>query len=123
MSASLTLSGGLARPYVKLLSTTSRFDVYTATKAERSKIVSVSVVNATNAAKIVLLEWYDGTNYHKIWRKSVAADSTEIVTDIPVAFKTDGEKLCATEAVTGNVVTVTAFIATDTSAMGQGSAA
>lgn len=122
MSATLTLSGGLARPYVKKPANTSRNDIYTATKAERSKVVSLSIVNADSSARLVTIEWYDGTNYHVIWRESVAANDTVSVIDIPVAFKTDGEKLCVTAAA-ADVVTVTLFLATDTSAMGQGSAA
>lgn len=122
MSATLNLSGGLEKPYVKLPANTSRNDIFAPTKAVRAKLVSLSIVNADSTARIVTIEWYDGTNYHVIWRKSVAANDTVSVIDVPIAFKTDGQKLCVTAAA-ADVITVIAFIAIDTSAMGQGSAA
>lgn len=122
MSATLNLSGGLEKPYCVLPTDTSRTDIYTSTKATRAKLVCLSIVNADSSARIVTIEWYNGAAYKIIWRKSVPANDTASVIDVPVSFKTDGEKLCATCAA-GNVISITAFIAIDTSAMGQGSAA
>lgn len=108
MSARANFVAGLTRETPVLLTTTNQTDIYTA-DAENYTLLGFGIVNDHSSAITVSVHWFDGTSSHLIWKGSVAANSTEIITDIPKPFD-NGDKLQAT-AGTANQITVNAIVA------------
>lgn len=108
MSVQGNYQGGVERSTDGLLlTTTNQTDVYEAT--DRDVIIAAfSVANEDSSARVVTVEYYDGSTDRTIWHKSVAADDTEIVSDIPQRLYS-GDKIKATAA-GANVITVNLVI-------------
>lgn len=122
MSVSTSLAGIVQPPSTTLLTTTAKTDVFTASDKYVQKVVSIAVANEdTSSAVKVTLHWHDGTDDHCFWVKEVAAKSTEIVSDIPLALssRVATQKIKAT-AGTGNVVSITIVSVADYAAQGGG---
>lgn len=106
MTIQASYSGGLSRePNPTRLTTTGNTDIYTATD-NTVTVAGFGIANETGSAVAISVFWYNLTNTtsYLIWRGSIAADATEIVSDIPQRMRT-GDKITATAA-TGNALTV-----------------
>jgi len=118
MSVNLALSGAPIRPKSTLLTTTSATVVFTASDKVPSTVVWISVVNQDGSARLVTLEWNDGTTDRKFWQKSVAANTTEMIDVLlSLSSKTATQTVKATAA-SANVVTVTVAAVEDYSKTG-----
>ena len=107
MSVSGNYSGGVARPIPVRLTSTSATDIVTAT--DRSDVVSsFSLANETGSAVVVALHYYDGATDFLIFRRSIPATDTVIVSDLPIRLY-PGDKFKATAA-SANAITVTPIL-------------
>ena len=88
-----------------LLTGTSDTDVYTAT-SNTELCAGFSVVNSSASGVIISISYYNATstNSRLIFKRTVAANDTEIVDNLPRRMRT-GDKITATAA-TGNVLTI-----------------
>ena len=114
MSLSLNHFGTIQRPISVFLTTTNKTDLLTGSFAvsreSRPKIGSISIVNADASARLVTLEWHDGTNDHVFFRRSIPANETVILDNVPILFLDNDWTLKATAA-QANVITVTVILA------------
>ncbi|XHB99354.1 hypothetical protein ABWH97_13905 [Nitratireductor sp. ac15] len=121
MSITVPLPGIVQPPVTTSLTTTSKTDVFTASDKANEVVVSISVANKTASGVDVTLEWHDGSSDFIFWMKSVAAKTTEIVSDLPLALSSrhgNTQKIKAT-AGTGNAVSVTVVSAMDMAQQGR----
>jgi hypothetical protein len=66
---------------------------------------SFSLANETGSAVIVAMHYFDGTTDFLMFRRSVPATDTIIISDLPIRLYS-GDKIKATAA-SGNAITVT----------------
>lgn len=104
MSVSGNYIGGVARPFPARLTTTNATDIVVAT--DHSEIIaSFSLANETGSAVVAACHYYDGTTDFLVFRRSVPANDTVIVSDIPLRLYS-GDKFKVTAA-SANAITVT----------------
>lgn len=98
MSVQGTFIGTVAQPESVVLGGTSKTDIVTAAD-DSLTVASVSVANDTAGAVVCKLYWFKAANStdYLFWESSVAANSTTIVSDIPIRLA-DGDKLKAVGA-------------------------
>lgn len=121
MSTLIPLIGGLTPCLPVRLTTTSRTDIFTAEfNGGRARNVVVAVVcsNETAGAVNILIEYFDGTNNHFLFRRPVPANDSVIFSDFPIAL-TDQQKIRATAA-SGNAITVATAVIEDNGMLGGG---
>lgn len=113
MSVSLNVTGSIELPISQRLSTTNQTDLLTGnnavTKQMRAKLAAVAIVNEDSSARLVTLEYNDGSSDYKIWQKSMAANTAEFITDFPMPFKDSTWTLKGTAAA-ADVVTITVLL-------------
>ncbi len=97
---------------------TSITDIYTATNPNGTTVVAITLANETAGAVIVKIDRYDGATNWNTWRKSVAANSTEILSDFPMKLRS-GHKIKAT-ADGANAITVNVDVVLDGAASKSG---
>lgn len=105
MSVNSNIAGGLQEPVSVRLTTTSNTDIFEAEDRNIS-IISMSIANETAGAVTISVFWFDdsaATSY-LVFRSSIPADGTVIITDIPLRLA-DGDKVTATAA-SANALTV-----------------
>lgn len=107
MSVSAFFNGGIETPLPIRLTTTSLTDIFTATDRS-STIASWSLANETGGGVLADCYYYDGTTNFLVFSRSVGANDTVIVTDIPLRLR-DGNKF-KVQAATGNAITVTPIV-------------
>lgn len=108
MSVHGNYGGGLENPVpVAITLAATKTDIVTAND-NAATLASFGVSNNGGGATVVQVYFYDGTTDFLIWVKSVADDTTEIVSDLPIALR-DGDKIKA-EAVNADYVTITPVI-------------
>jgi hypothetical protein len=95
MSVQGTYIGNVAQPDSVVLAGTSKTDIVTATDNSLT-MASVSLANDTGGAVTCKLYWFKAANAtdYLFWESSVAANSTAIVSDIPIRLM-DGDKIKA----------------------------
>lgn len=105
MSVNSNIQGGLNQPIALRLTGTSNTDLFEATD-DNTSIISMSIANETGSAATISVFWYSAasTTSYLVFRSSIAANGTTIVTDIPIRLR-NGDKITAT-ADTGNALTV-----------------
>lgn len=107
MSVSGNYFGGVQTPTPTRLTSTSATAV--ATGVDRFSVVSAwSLANETGSAVQVSLHFNDGATDFMIWRGSVAANGTTVVSDLPILLR-EGQSIKATAA-SANAITVTPII-------------
>ena len=106
MSVQGTYIGNVAIPESVVLSGTSKTDIVIATDNSLT-MAAASIVNDTAGAIICKLYWFKTANStdYLFWEGSVPANSTVIVSDIPIRML-DGDKI---KAVGASGVCVTAI--------------
>lgn len=100
-------SGGIEASIPVRLTTTAITDIYTGTD-KNSTAATITIANETGGAVSVIISYFDGTTNHAVFRKSVPANDTIQVTNMPMKLKI-GDKVKAT-AGTANALTVTCSI-------------
>jgi len=109
MSVSLIYEGGIQAAAPVRLTTTSATDIVTAPTADNTIIISsFSLANETGSAVQMSVHYYDGTTDFLWFARSVPANDTIIVCEIPMRLR-GGQKMKATAA-TGNAITVTPIV-------------
>ena len=104
MSIQGTYRGGLVNPSdITRLTTTSATTIFTAVNSSQT-LAGFSLANETASAVIVACHFNDGTTDFLFFRRSVPANDTVIVTDIPIRMRS-GDSFKVTAA-TGNAITV-----------------
>lgn len=122
MSVLLQIAGVVQKPKTVQLTTTNKTDLLTISDKVSEKIVSISVANESAGTAIpVALYWHDGTNDHVFWVGEVPAQSTSIISDLPILLnsKVATEKIKG-QAGTANQISVTLVRIIDFSAQGGG---
>jgi len=106
MSVQGTYIGNVAQPESVVLAGTSKTDVVTAPDSSLT-MASVSFANDTAGAVVCKLYWFRTANStdYLVWENSVPANSTLIVSDIPIRLL-EGDKI---KAVGNTGVCVTAI--------------
>jgi hypothetical protein len=99
--------GGLQGITPVVLSTTDLTDVFEA-KSDEIIFAGFGLVNDTGSAVDVSVYTYNGTTDFLYWKGSVAANSPEKETDLPVKFRM-GHKV-KVQASTGSAITVRPII-------------
>jgi hypothetical protein len=107
MSVSGNYAGGVERPLPTRLTGTGATDVVTANDSS-GVVSSFSLANETGSDVVVAVHYFDGTTDFLIFRRSVPATDTIIISDLPIRLY-GGDKLKATAA-SGNAITVTPII-------------
>lgn len=115
MSVNLALTGAPGRPQSTLLTTTSATVVLTASDKTPTTVAWISVVNQDSSARLVTLEWNDGTTDRKFWQKSVAANSTEFLDLLLSLYSKAATQTIKATAAAADVVTVTVVAVEDRS--------
>lgn len=119
MSVSALLVGGLIKPQSTVLTTTSQTDIFTAQVGNsnaRTIVLAASIVNDSGGAITVTLEWYDGTNDRKWFKRSVPANDTIFIDQLQLMLL-NGYKIKATASAQPGI-TVTLSILQDSGALG-----
>lgn len=107
MSVDAYYQGGLENPKPVRLTTASATAIFTATD-NNVTIGAFSLANETASATIVDIHFNDGSTDHLVFRRSVPADDTVIVDNLPLRLRS-GNIFKATAA-TANRITVTPII-------------
>lgn len=119
MSVSALLVGGLIKPQSVVLTTTSQTDVFTAEVGNsnaRTIVLAASIVNDSAGAIVVTLEWYNGTNDRKWFKRSVPANDTIFIDELQLMLL-NGYKIKATASAQPGI-TVTLSVLQDSGALG-----
>lgn len=119
MSVAALLLGGLQKPISTFLTTTSQTVVFTAQVGNsnaRTIVLSAGLVNETGSAATLTLEWNDGTTDRKWFKRSVPANDTVFIDQLPLMLL-NGFTIKAT-ASAGNAITITLSIMQDSGALG-----
>jgi hypothetical protein len=114
MSVSINTHGALEQPTSVRLTSTSITDIYTATNPNGTTVVAITLANETAGAVIVKIDRYDGSTNFNTFRRSVAANATEILSDFPMKLRS-GHKIRAT-ADGANAITVNCAVVLDAAA-------
>ncbi|MCZ7480557.1 hypothetical protein [Rhizobium rhizogenes] len=88
MSVNANYTGNIRKPICAALSGTAKTVIGAAATDRTQTLASWSFVNPTGAAVVCELYWNDGTDDHLMWRKSVASNSTEIESNLPIRLET-----------------------------------
>lgn len=107
MSVSGNYAGGVARPSPVRLTTTSQTDVVTGFDSA-SVVAAFSLANETASAVTVDCHYFNGTTNFLVFRRSVPAADTVIVSEIPLRLYIN-DKFKVTAA-TSNAITVTPIL-------------
>ena len=107
MSISGNYKGGISRPFPVRLTTTSATDIVTGYDSSQI-IAGFSLANETGSPVVVACHYFDGATDFLVFRRSVPATDTVVVSDIPLRLHS-GAKFKATAA-TGNAITVTPVV-------------
>ena len=109
MSVSINTHGALEQPTSVRLTTTNITDIYEASNPNGTTVVAITLANETAGAVIVKIDRYNGTTNFNTFRRSVAANATEIFSDFPIKMRA-GHIIRATadgaNAITVNVAVV-----------------
>lgn len=119
MSVSALLLGGLQKPVSTVLTTTSQTDIFTANVGSsnaRTIVLSAALVNDSAGAITVTLEWFDGTNDRKWFKRSVPSNDTIFIDQLQLMLL-NGYKIKATASAQPGI-TVTLSILQDSGALG-----
>ncbi len=103
MSATFVYAGGSERPNPKRLTTTGQTVVYTAADRDVT-VATIGLANETASAVVVDVYWKNGTTSFLVWRGSVAASGSSMITDLPMRMYV-GDTVEVTAA-TANAITV-----------------
>lgn len=107
MSVHGNFLGGVEKSSPTLLTTTAQTDIYTG--YDRGSVAAaIGISNEDAAGVLVKIHYFDGSSTKLIWIGTVAAQTTAIVSDIPIRLY-KGDIVKATAA-TANKVTVTPII-------------
>lgn len=119
MSISLSRVAGLEPPESTTLDGTGAVTVHTASAKFTRVVEAIGITNTDSGAYVVTLHWVDATPASfAFWKKSVAANTTEIIDALPILTQAGGKvrSITATAASDpNNAVTVTVI----TSAQGR----
>lgn len=108
MSIQGNYRGGLVNPAnIVRLTTTSATTILTAQNSSQT-LAGFSLANETSSAVVVACHFNDGSTDFLFFRRSVPANDTVIVSDIPIRMRS-GDSFKVTAA-TGNAITVTPVI-------------
>ena len=122
MSITLNRSGSIEAPASTAIDGTNPVAVHTASSKYVQIVEAISVTNTDSGAYVITLSWVDATpTSYAFWKKSVAANTTEIIDSLPILTSGVGtvRSITATSASDpNNAVTVTVI----TSAQGKTSA-
>ncbi|CUX21355.1 hypothetical protein CFBP6626_07220 [Agrobacterium tumefaciens] len=88
MSVNANYTGNIRKPVCSTLVGTSKTVIGEAAADRTQTLASWSFVNPTGTAVVCELYWNDGAVDHLIWRKSVASNSTEIESNMPIRLET-----------------------------------
>lgn len=93
MSVQGTYVGNVYPPICQTLAGTTTTLIDAAMPNNAFTLASFAICNATGGAVTTDLYWYDisTTTEHLVWQKSVAANSTELVSDIPLRLRRGDE--------------------------------
>lgn len=110
MTISANYAGGIQRPMPVRLTTTSLTDIVTGVD-NTATVGSWSLANETAGAVVTDCYYHDGTTDFLVFSRSVPANDTVIVSDVPLRLYS-GDKF-KVQAATGNAITVTPVIVTN----------
>lgn len=88
MSISANIYGGLESSDPVALSSTEVTNIFTASSKDTT-VVTLSIVNEGATPANVTLYRMSGENSFAIWHQAIAANSTSIITDIPMRLYTN----------------------------------
>lgn len=93
MSVTGNYTGNVQVPISQTLANTTKIIVGAAMADDTLTLASFSFCNDNAASVVMQLYWYDfaNTTEHLIWQKSVATDTTEIVSDLPLRLREGDE--------------------------------
>mgnify|MGYP005757263111 CR=1 FL=1 len=105
MSVNANYSGNVQKPVHKVLSGTSAETIGSAAANDTETVSSWSIVNPTAGSVNCALYWNDGTTDNLVWRKAVAANSTEVESNLPIRLRSGHSiKVAAASTVTVTLV-------------------
>ncbi|WP_019567362.1 hypothetical protein [Agrobacterium sp. 10MFCol1.1] len=84
MSVNASYSGNIRKPVCTALAGASKTLIGDVADDRTNTLASWSFVNPTGSAVNCELYWNDGTTDRLIWRKSVAANDTQVESNLPV---------------------------------------
>ena len=87
MSVSIGVTGGLQTPKFTTLAGAARTKVYDAFLSNGDTVVAVNYLNNTAGAISVLLEYFDGSAFWPMDKRSVAANGRDLFQDFPVRLR------------------------------------
>lgn len=103
MTVNANYTGNVQKPVHAVLSGTSAETIGSAAENDTQTVAAWSIVNPTAGAVNCAVYWNDGTTDNLVWRKSIAANSTEVESNLPIRLRS-GHSIKAAGAST---VTVT----------------
>ncbi|QNP80983.1 hypothetical protein [Agrobacterium tumefaciens] len=105
MTVNANYTGNIRKPFCQTLTGTSKTTIGPVVDAgdRTNTLASWSFVNPTGAPVNCELYWNDGTTDYLVWRKAVAANSTEVESNLPIRL--DGGN--SIKVVGANTVTIT----------------
>ncbi|MGN7959131.1 hypothetical protein [Agrobacterium radiobacter] len=98
MTVNANYTGNIRKPECHAFAGTSIEAVGAVATDRTQTVASWSFVNSTAGAITCSLYWNDGSTDHLMWRKSIAANSTEVESNLPVRLE-DGNSIKAIGAV------------------------
>ena len=87
MSTVIGVQGGLQNPKPVTLAGAGRTSIFDAQSSPGSSVIAMNYCNNTAGAITVLLEFYDGSAYWPMDKRSVAANSRDIWQDSPIRLR------------------------------------
>lgn len=99
MTVNANYTGNIRKPECHELVGASVETVGSVTTDRTQTVASWSFVNPTAGAVICSLYWNDGAVDHVVWRKSVAANSSEVESNLPIRLES-GNAIKASGAAT-----------------------
>ena len=88
MTVNANYTGNIRKPECHAFVGTSTETIGATADDRTQTVASWSFVNATGGAVTCSLYWNDGSTDHLIWRKSVAANSSEVESNLPIRLET-----------------------------------
>jgi len=105
MSVNANYTGNVQKPVHKVLVGATAELVGAAAANDNFTVSSWSFVNPTAGVVNCALYWNDGTTEFLVWRKAVAANSTEVESNLPIRLR-NGHSIKASGAATVTVTLV-----------------
>lgn len=96
-------AGNIRKPVSLVLSGGTKTTVGSVATDRTSTVAAWSFVNPTGSPVNCELYWNDGTTDWLVWRKAVAANSTEVESNLPIRLETGA----AIKVVGANTLTIT----------------